>query len=399
MDLSGKQVLVCVTGGIAAYKSCQLVRLFQKAGAQVKVSMTKHATEFVGPVTFRALTNEKVAIDLFDDPTDPIHHISLAQWPDLVVVAPATANMLAKMANGLADDLVSSILLATTAPVLVAPAMNTGMWRAEATQENMKRLRARGVRVVGPGSGYLACGDSSDGRMSEPEEIFDAACFVLANAPQDLAGKNIVITAGPTHEPIDPVRFIGNRSSGKMGIALADAAIARGANVTLVMGPTSIAANGACNVINVQTAQQMYEATVNAFQAADAAICAAAVADYTPSAPSDRKLKKDQQRLDTLQLVETQDILAALSAQKGTRAVIGFAAETNDVLANAQKKILKKGCNAIVANDVSRADSGFGTDTNKAWWVTAQKVEEFPTLSKDELAHQILGKLSDLLRV
>ena len=399
MDLNGKQILVCVAGGIAAYKTCQLVRLFQKAGAHVKVSMTKHATEFVGPVTFRALTNEKVAIDLFDDPTDPIHHISLAQWPDLVVVAPATANILAKIANGLADDLVSSILLATTAPVLVAPAMNTGMWQAAATQENMQRLKARGVRAIGPGSGYLACGDSSDGRMSEPEEIFSAACAALTSVPQDLAGRNIVITAGPTHEPIDPVRFIGNRSSGKMGVALANAAASRGADVTLVLGPTSIAAKGAYKVVNVQTAQQMYDATLNAFQTADATICAAAVADYTPAAPSNHKLKKDQERLYALELVETEDILATLSAQKGTRTVLGFAAETNDVLANAQKKIAKKGCDAIVANDVSRSDSGFGTDTNKAWWVTAQGVEEFPTLPKDELAHQILGKLANLLRV
>ena len=221
MNLKGKTIVLGITGGIAAYKSCNIVRLLQKRGARVKVVMSEHATEFVGPLTFRALTNEPVAVGLFDDPSDPIHHISLAQEPDLVVVAPATANIIAKMANGIADDLISTTLLATPRPIVIAPAMNNGMWKAPATQANMATLRDRGVHVVGPGSGYLACGDVDTGRMSEPEDIVEAICEVLNPVPQDLAGKRIVITAGPTHEPIDPVRFIGNRSSGKMGIALA----------------------------------------------------------------------------------------------------------------------------------------------------------------------------------
>ncbi len=228
MQLEGKTILLGITGGIAAYKSCNIVRLLQKRGARVKVVMSEHATEFVGPLTFRALTNEPVAVGLFDDPSDPIHHISLAQEPDLVVVAPATANIIAKMANGIADDLISTTLLATPRPIVIAPAMNNGMWKAPATQANMATLRDRGVHVVGPGSGYLACGDVDTGRMSEPEDIVEAICEVLNPVPQDLADKRIVITAGPTHEPIDPVRFIGNRSSGKMGIALAGEAARRG---------------------------------------------------------------------------------------------------------------------------------------------------------------------------
>lgn len=322
MQLEGKTILLGITGGIAAYKSCNIVRLLQKRGARVKVVMSEHATEFVGPLTFRALTNGPVAVGLFDDPSDPIHHISLAQEPDLVVVAPATANIIAKMATGIADDLISTTLLATPQPIVIAPAMNNGMWKAPATQANMATLRRRGVHVVGPGSGYLACGDVDTGRMSEPEDIVEAVCEVLKPVPQDLAGKRVVITAGPTHEPIDPVRFIGNRSSGKMGIALAGKAARRGAAVKLVLGPTSLnvpAAWSAC----VQTAAEMLQAALS-LQTADAAICAAAVADYTPATPADHKLKKANERLDRIELVETVDILAELSRQKGERCVIGF---------------------------------------------------------------------------
>ena len=279
MQLEGKTILLGITGGIAAYKSCNIVRLLQKRGARVKVVMSEHATEFVGPLTFRALTGEPVAVGLFDDPSDPIHHISLAQEPDLVVVAPATANIIAKMANGIADDLISTTLLATPRPIVIAPAMNNGMWKASATQANMTTLRDRGVHVVGPGSGYLACGDVDTGRMSEPEDIFEAVCEVLNPVPQDLAGKRVVITAGPTHEPIDPVRFIGNRSSGKMGVALAGEAARRGAAVTLVLGPTSLDVPRGVECVRVQTAAEMLQAALSAFQTADAAICAAAVCE------------------------------------------------------------------------------------------------------------------------
>ena len=390
MQLEGKTILLGITGGIAAYKSCNIVRLLQKSGARVKVVMSEHATEFVGPLTFRTLTNEPVAVGLFDDPSDPIHHISLAQEPDLVVVAPATANIIAKMANGIADDLISTTLLATPRPIVIAPAMNNGMWKAPATQANMATLRDRGVHVVGPGSGYLACGDVDTGRMSEPEDIVEAICEVLNPAPQDLAGKRIVITAGPTHEPIDPVRFIGNRSSGKMGIALAREAARRGAEVTLVLGPTSLDVPGGMECVRVQTAAEMLQAAASAFQTADAAICAA------PATPADHKLKKSNERLDRIELVETVDILAELSRQKGERRVIGFAAETDNVVEYAQRKLARKGCDAIIANDVSRADSGFGTDTNKAWIVSTAGTQELPVLTKPQLADTILDLLQKL---
>lgn len=396
MQLEGKTILLGITGGIAAYKSCNIVRLLQKRGARVKVVMSEHANEFVGPLTFRALTNEPVAVGLFDDPSDPIHHISLAQEPDLVVVAPATANIIAKMANGIADDLISTTLLATPRPIVIAPAMNNVMWKAPATQANMATLRDRGVHVVGPGSGYLACGDVDTGRMSEPEDIVEAVCEVLNPAPQDLVGKRIVITAGPTHEPIDPVRFIGNRSSGKMGIALAGEAARRGAEVTLVLGPTSLDVPRGVECVRVQTAAEMLQAALSAFQTADAAICAAAVADYTPATPADHKLKKSNERLDRIELVETVDILAELSRQKGERCVIGFAAETDNLVEYAERKLARKGCDAIIANDVSRADSGFGTDTNKAWIVSTTGTQELPVLTKPQLANTILDLLQNL---
>ena len=393
IDLHNKTILLGVTGGIAAYKSCELVRLLQKQGARVKVVMSEHATEFIGPTTFRALTHETVSVGLFDDPSDPIHHISLAQEPDLVIVAPATANIIAKMAQGIADDLISTTLLATPKPILVAPAMNDGMWKAEATQRNVSILKERGVHFVGPGTGYLACGTSDEGRMSEPAEIAFAAAHVLTDL-RDLVDKHILITAGPTHEPIDPVRYIGNRSSGRMGIALATAAVMRGARVTLVLGPTTIAAPEFCDVVRVQTAAEMFAAATAVFGSCDAAICAAAVADYTPQHPADHKLKKAFEPLYHIELVETSDILAQLSAVKQGRTVIGFAAETNDVVAYAQKKLVRKGCDLIVANDVSRSDSGFGTSTDKAWFVSADGASELPVLSKEALAERILDFVS-----
>lgn len=300
------------------------------------------------------------------------------------------------MANGIADDLISTTLLATPRPIVIAPAMNNGMWKAPATQANMATLRERGVNVVGPGSGYLACGDVDTGRMSEPEDVVEAVCEVLNPVPQDLTGKRIVITAGPTHEPIDPVRFIGNRSSGKMGIALAGEAARRGAAVTLVLGPTSLDIPRGVKCVRVQTAAEMLQAALNAFQTADAAICAAAVADYTPAAPANHKLKKANERLDRIELVETVDILAELSCQKGERCVIGFAAETDNVVEYAQRKLARKGCDVIIANDVSRADSGFGTDTNKAWIVSTTGTKELPVLTKPQLADTILDLLQNL---
>lgn len=386
-----KTVLLCVTGCIAAYKSCEILRLLQKAGYRVKVLMTEHATQFVGPTTFRALTHEKVAIGLFDDPEDPIHHISLAQEADVVLVAPATANCIAKMAHGIADDLISTTLLATKAPILIAPAMNSGMWNAAATQENVEVLKSRGVHFVQPDSGYLACGDVGSGRLPTPEAIADATCSLLQGST-DLVGEHVLITAGPTHEPIDPVRYIANRSSGKMGLELARAARDRGANVTLIAGPIELPIPAGIETIHVQTASQMYNAAVKAFGRSTIAILAAAVADYTPSAPSDHKLKKAVDPIDSIPLIQTQDILAELSSNKEDRIVIGFAAETNDVADYAQAKLKRKGCDAIVANDVSRSDAGFGSSNNRAWWVTSSTVDDLGLLEKRALADEILSR-------
>lgn len=386
-----KTVLLCVTGCIAAYKSCEILRLLQKAGYRVKVLMTEHATQFVGPTTFRALTHEKVAIGLFDDPEDPIHHISLAQEADVVLVAPATANCIAKMAHGIADDLMSTTLLATKAPILIAPAMNSGMWSAAATQENVEVLKGRGVHFVQPDSGYLACGDIGSGRLPTPEAIADATCSLLQGST-DLVGEHVLITAGPTHEPIDPVRYIANRSSGKMGLELARAARDRGANVTLIAGPIELPIPAGIETIHVQTASQMYSAAVKAFGRSTIAILAAAVADYTPSAPSDHKLKKAVDPIDSIPLIQTQDILAELSSNKEDRIVIGFAAETNDVMDYAVAKLKRKGCDAIVANDVSRSDAGFGSSNNRAWWVTSSTVDDLGLLEKRALADEILSR-------
>ena len=386
-----KTVLLCVTGCIAAYKSCEILRLLQKAGYRVKVLMTEHATQFVGPTTFRALTHEKVAIGLFDDPEDPIHHISLAQEADVVLVAPATANCIAKMAHGIADDLMSTTLLATKAPILIAPAMNSGMWSAAATQENVEVLKGRGVHFVQPDSGYLACGDVGSGRLPAPEAIADATCSLLQGST-DLVGEHVLITAGPTHEPIDPVRYIANRSSGKMGLELARAARDRGANVTLIAGPIELPIPAGIETIHVQTALQMRNAAVKAFGRSTIAILAAAVADYAPSAPSDHKLKKAVDPINSIPLIQTQDILAELSSNKEDRIVIGFAAETNDVVKYAEAKLKRKGCDAIVANDVSRSDAGFGSSNNRAWWVTSSTVDDLGLLEKRALADEILSR-------
>ena len=386
-----KTVLLCVTGCIAAYKSCEVLRLLQKAGCRVKVLMTEHATQFIGPTTFRGLTHEKVAIGLFDDPEDPIHHISLAQEADAVLVAPATANIIAKMTHGIADDLMSTTLLATKAPVLIAPAMNSGMWSAAATQENIQVLKGRGVHFIQPDSGYLACGDVGSGRLASPEIIVDATLSLLQST-SDLVGEHVLITAGPTHEPIDPVRYIANRSSGKMGLELAKAARDRGANVTLVAGPIDLPIPAGIESIHVQTASQMRDAAVKAFEHSTIAILAAAVADYTPAAPADHKLKKAVDPIDSIPLVQTQDILAELSSNKRDRIVVGFAAETNNVLEYAEAKLKRKGCDALVANDVSLTDAGFGSSNNRAWWVTSCKTDDLGLLEKNALADEILSR-------
>lgn len=388
--MSGERgrVLLAVCGGIAAYKACEVLRALQKSGCEVRVTMTEDATRFVGPVTFEALSGAPVATSLYDYPGSAIPHISLAEWADVAVVVPATANVLAKMACGIADDCLTTTLLACACPVLVAPGMNVHMWQNPATQANVSTLRERGVRFVGPDSGRLACGEVGEGKLASVDEVVEAALALLA--PRDLAGLRVLVNAGPTHEAIDPVRYIANRSTGKMGYAIAAAAAQRGAEVTLVSGPTSLVAPAGVRRVDVENAAQMHDAMLAAFDAADVAICSAAVADYTPVAPADHKLKKSHEHLDAIQLTETADILADLCATKGARVVVGFAAETDDLLAHAQEKLDHKGADLIVANDVSRPESTFGADTNRVALVTANGIEQLDTMPLANVADAIL---------
>lgn len=400
-----KTILVGVTGCIAVYKSAELVRLFQKAGYRVKVVMTEHATHFVDPLTFRSLTHEPVAIGLFDDPSDPIHHISLAEEADVFVIAPCTANVAAKIAHGIADDLLTTTALACTAPLVVAPAMNVHMYEAAATQENLATLEKRGVRIVEAGSGYLACGDVGRGRLADLDDIVSATLAALegdaaSDGDQDLAGKHVVVTAGPTFEPIDPVRFIGNRSSGKMGYAIAQAAVERGARVTLISGPVSLDAPTGVQVVRVQTALEMLAACEDAFSQSDIAVFSAAVADMRPETVSDHKLKKsdteDSAALQQVRLVANPDILATMAqGKRAGQVVVGFAAETNDVVENARKKLEAKRADLIVANRIGEG-LAFGTDDNQASLVTPDGCEDLPLMSKHDLADRILTRAVEI---
>lgn len=394
----GKTVLLGVTGCIAAYKSCEIVRVLQKAGVHVKVVMTEHATEFVGPTTFRALTHEKVAVGLFDDPEDPIHHVSLAQEADAFLIAPCTANVIAKIANGIADDLLTTTALATTAPLIIAPAMNVNMYDNGATRYNIGKLHIRGARIVEAGDGYLACGDVGKGRLADIEDIVDATLDELG-VRRDLDGRRVMVTAGPTVEPIDPVRYISNHSSGKTGYAIARAAALRGADVTLVSGPVSLPAPEGVRVVRVRTAREMLAAAEEAFRDTDIAVFAAAVADMRPRAVSDRKLKKgrDGDELDAIELVENPDILATLAARKDRQVVVGFAAETNDVVPNAEAKLAAKRADFVVANQVGEG-MAFGTDDNAVWFVDAEEIEELPRMPKSRLADEILDRAVQFLR-
>lgn len=459
-------VLLGITGCIAAYKACEILRGLQKAGVRVKVVMTEHATHFVDPVTFRALSHEKVAVGLFDDPSDPIHHISLAEECDTFLIAPCTTNVMAKVACGIADDLLSTTALACTAPLAIAPAANVHMYEAAPTQQNMALLRARGVRFIEGDSGYLACGDVGRGRLADPAVVVRHALAVLAEevgvdalrvaceqygelpfpqvmaqltqaqneqaapaastpsagaaAPEPpvpnaaavahaqspvgypragapgtagaLAGKTVLITAGPTVEPIDSVRYISNYSSGKMGYAIAEAAAAQGARVVLVSGPVALAAPTGVEVVPVKTARDMLAACEREFSRADAAIFAAAVADLRPANPADRKLKKgrDDEALANVPLTENPDILATLAAGKHPgQYVVGFAAETNDVLMNARAKLEKKHADMIVANQVGDGVA-FGTDDDEVWFVTANDEVLLPLMPKRDVARRIV---------
>lgn len=398
-DKSGSNVLLVVTGGIACYKACEVLRGLQRAGCDVRVCMTSDACMFVGPTTFEALTHHPVALDLYSYPESDIPHISLTDWADAILVCPATANICAKLAAGIADDCASTTLLAADSPVLMAPAMNVRMWSNPATQANVSLLDERGVRFVYPDAGLLACGAVGEGKLASVGEIVNAVLNELDPCrDRDLEGVRILVTAGPTHEAIDPVRFIANASSGKTGYAIARAAAERGAQVTLVSGPVDLDTPAGVERVDIVSATQMRDAALKAFEGADAAICAAAVADYMPSEAADHKLKKGKEKLDVIHLVETPDILAELSAEKGKRVVVGFAAETDDLLANAEAKLKRKGCDLIVANDVSRDDSGFGSDTRRVAFVSEQGADEMPTLLLGDLAGVILDKLLALLK-
>lgn len=388
--LKDKHVLIGVTGGIAAYKTAALVSLLKKRGASVRVVMTKHALEFVGKVTFEALSGEMVYTDLFEKEYE-ITHISLAKWADVCVVAPATANCMAKLACGIADDLLSTTLMAMPCPIYLAPAMNSVMWENPATQDNLKLLASRGIRFIGPDSGKLACGDVGRGRMSEPEEIVSA--LESEGTPQDLAGLNVMVTAGPTVERIDPVRYITNRSSGKMGYAIAAAAAKRGARVTLVSGPVAITPPVSVELVSIESSAELFEQVTSRAPSQDVIIQAAAPADFTPAEYTDTKIKKDGNGL-TLSLVSTRDIARYIGERKtSNQTLVAFAAETNDLIENARKKLLSKNADLIVANDVTQPGAGFGTDTNIVTLITNTDTQEIPLADKSEIADRILDRV------
>lgn len=386
------KVVLGVSGGIAAYKAAELVRLLQDRSVRVQVVMTRAAQEFVRPLTFAALSGEKVITDLFGEGAqDPniesaVEHVAVAQSIDALVVAPATADVIAKFANGLADDFLSTLSLATTAPLVIAPAMNVNMWENAATQANIHKLKERGARIVEPDSGYLACGMIGPGRLAANECIVQAVMEALGSA-QDLAGETVLITAGPTREPIDPVRYIGNRSSGRMGYALAEAALRRGAKVILITGPAALKPPSAAEVVQVQTAEQMRDAVISNLERSTVVIKAAAVADFTVKAAA-QKIKRTGSM--HLELEPTPDILKEVAQRKGTRVIIGFAAETQDALENARKKLHTKSLDAIVLNDVSQPGIGFDSERNAVTILTHSGSINVPETSKWEVAHRVL---------
>ena len=395
--LAGKRILLIIAGGIAAYKTLELIRLLKRQGAAVTPVMTRSAAEFVTPLSVSALAGEKVYTDLFDLTEEAeMGHIQLSRVADLVVVAPATADLMAKMAGGHADDMATTLLMATDTPVMIAPAMNVRMWDHPATQRNLKALVADGVRVVGPNVGDMACGEHGPGRMSEPADILDAVRSALSAGP--LAGKHILVTSGPTHEPIDPVRYIANRSSGAQGTALTTALMDLGAQVTLVTGPASVAPPVGANVVAVETAAEML-AAVEAALPVDAAVFAAAVADWRVASASGKKIKKQDGALPVLEFAENPDILARIS-QMGAgrpRLVVGFAAETHDVIENATAKRLRKGCDWIVANDVRPETGIMGGSENKVTVVTEEGAMDWPRMTKAEVSVQLAAKIADTL--
>ena len=392
-------VVLGVTGGIAVYKACELLRLLQKRGIDVFVVMTQNACRFVAPLTFETLSGHPVAVDTFDRPqTWEVEHIALAKRADLFLIAPATANIMGKMACGIADDMLSTTVMATHAPVLVAPAMNTGMWENAAVQQNVKTLRARGVEIVAPVSGHLACGDSGAGKLEDVEVIAERACELLF-AKKDMEGLRVMVTAGPSREALDPVRYISNRSSGKMGYAIAQAAQKRGAEVTLLSGPVAIEAPQGVKLVPFTTTQELLDRANELAREQDLLIQAAAPADYRAKEVAPQKIKKQGGEPMTFTLVENPDVAATLGkAKRSGQVFVGFAAETNDVLAHARDKLARKNLDMIVANDVTRPGAGFDVDTNIVTLITKDGQEALPMMSKAEVAQRILDRALALRR-
>lgn len=392
-------VVLGVTGGIAVYKACELLRLLQKRGIDVFVVMTQNACRFIAPLTFETLSGHPVAVDTFDRPqTWEVEHIALAKRADLFLIAPATANIMGKMACGIADDMLSTTVMATRAPVLVAPAMNTGMWENAAVQQNVKTLRARGVEIVAPVSGHLACGDNGAGKLEDVAVIAERACELLF-AKKDMEGLRVMVTAGPSREALDPVRYISNRSSGKMGYAIAQAAQKRGAEVTLLSGPVAIEAPQGVKLVPFTTTQELLDRASELAQEQDLLIQAAAPADYRAKEIAPQKIKKQGGEPMTFTLVENPDVAATLGkAKRSGQVFVGFAAETNDVLAHARDKLARKNLDMIVANDVTRPGAGFDVDTNIVTLITKDGQEALPMMSKAEVAQRILDRALALRR-
>jgi len=393
-SLANKNVLLGVTGGIAAYKSAEIVRHLKKSGSSVRVVMTESAKEFITPLTLQALSGNRVSSELLDAEAEAaMGHIELAKWADGILIAPTTANSLARLASGRADDLLSSITLAFDGPISLAPAMNQAMWGDKRTQENLDSLISKGFKVCGPGSGEQACGDIGLGRMLEPMEILElfSASFIQGA----MSGKNLLITAGPTQEPIDPVRFITNKSSGKMGYSLAEAAIESGARVTLISGPVNLEAPHNCHKVSVETAKEMYEAVMHHIKDKDVYIGTAAVSDYSPAEVKNSKIKKDGNKSPlNLELKENQDILKSVSELEERPYVVGFAAETDGLIKNAEKKLKNKGLDLIVANDVSNKEIGFDSDENEVTLITKTEQQLIPKQNKKKISKKIVEFIS-----
>lgn len=395
--LAGKFIVVGVTGGIAAYKACELVSSLSKRGATVQVVMTEHATHFVQPLTFQTLSGRPVIYDLFQPQTgSKVEHVDLGAQADLIAVVPATANVIGKLAHGIADDFLTTLVLAANGQVLVAPAMNSRMYRHQAVQANLNQLRALGYWVVLPEEGVLACGEEGVGRLADPQTILKEIEAVLVKS-RDWAGVNLLVTAGGTREAIDPVRFIGNRSSGKMGYAIARAALQRGATVCLVTGPSAIVPPPCHRLVRVETAEEMYRAVLNEFASADVVIKAAAVADFRPKVQAPAKIKKDERETLVLELERTPDILSELGRQKDRQILVGFAAESDNLIDHARSKIRSKNLDLVVANQIGKEGVGFDSDTNEVSIISSEGlVKTIPLAPKTQIAHQILDEVMQL---